>query len=309
VISVFTHDRRTARINAFLHGSDTVALAIAHEMSSFGRTVTRVVNVVIATFYFAQHAVRGRKGQPVVLMYHSVKRHERERFARQMDELLAAGTAISACEVARTNGRRRRIAVTFDDGYHSVFENALDILHERRIPATIFVPTDYLGRSPGWISNPAHRDAHERVLNPDELRLLEAFGCQVGSHGVSHRPLSALTSSQALGELSGSRRALEAILGKQVKLFALPYGDGGSAVLQLAGSAGYELVFLSVPGGAKGPRCELIGRVDVSPMDWNLEYRLKIRGAYQWLPWAIAAKAAIRKIGAAVLMTRAPRPN
>ena len=30
--------------------------------------------------------------------------------------------------------------MTFDDGYHSVLENAFPILRERGIPSTVFVP-------------------------------------------------------------------------------------------------------------------------------------------------------------------------
>jgi hypothetical protein len=39
-----------------------------------------------------------------------------------------------------------------------------------------------------------------------------------------------------------------------------------------------------------------IGRIGVTPHDWPLEYRLKVIGAYQWLPLAIAAKRWVRRV-------------
>lgn len=61
----------------------------------------------------------------------------------------------------------KAVAVTFDDGYQGVIANALPLLRELGIPATIFVVTDYV-RRPGEL----------RLLHFDELeaafRLTEA---------------------------------------------------------------------------------------------------------------------------------------
>jgi hypothetical protein len=37
----------------------------------------------------------------------------------------------------------------------------------------------------------------------------------------------------------------------------------------------------------------LVGRINVSPVDWPLEFRLKMQGAYQWLALAVPAKRAL----------------
>jgi hypothetical protein len=51
------------------------------------------------------------------------------------------------------------------------------------------------------------------------------------------------------------------------------------------------------------------GRVAVSPGDWKLEFRLKLRGAYAWLPVAIKVKAQVRRLleQAGIGRSRAPR--
>ena len=65
----------------------------------------------------------------------------------------------------------------------------------------------------------------------------------------------------------------------------------------MAGEAGYRRVFLSDPlWCAWEPEMIAIGRIDVTPRDWPLQYRLKVCGAYQWLPLAIAAKRRVLRL-------------
>ena len=235
----------------------------------------------------------------VVLMYHSVKRGERDRFARQMDRLLKLAKPVPAdfvCEGGR--GRGNFVAVTFDDGYASVAENALPVIVERGIPASLFVPTKYLGGRPDWIRSPGSRDAAERILSAGELiRVSEMRGVVIGSHSLSHRPLAEISQSEAFAELVESRGTLERLLGRRVGLCALPYGSSSPAVLRLSKQAGYERVFLGSPLSlARSVKGHVAGRIGVSPGDWPLEFRLKVRGAYDWLPVAIAAKGKVRSL-------------
>ncbi|NQT03164.1 MAG: polysaccharide deacetylase family protein, partial [Planctomycetes bacterium] len=45
---------------------------------------------------------------------------------------------------------RNLTAVTFDDAFVSVFENAVPVLKKHKLPAAIFVPTGNLGKTPLW---------------------------------------------------------------------------------------------------------------------------------------------------------------
>jgi peptidoglycan/xylan/chitin deacetylase (PgdA/CDA1 family) len=265
---------------------------------------SRLLKVVIALLYLPLDSMRCALlrllGYPlsarfVTLMYHSVKSDERRQFAHQMDLLIRLAHPVAG-DFSGCNDAHNRIfvAVTFDDGYQSIMENALPILREKKIPVTVFVPTDSLGTTPGWITNGRHRDASERLLTSGELKSIQQSGGRIGSHSVTHRPLTELTPTEALAELTESRQVLEKILGQNVDSFALPYGAGDAEVLRLAAEAGYQRVFLSEPvnsrAGFEGPVC---GRIGVSPSDWALEYRLKVLGAYQWLPVGIALKRRI----------------
>jgi peptidoglycan/xylan/chitin deacetylase (PgdA/CDA1 family) len=263
-----------------------------------GETSTRVLKFAIALVFHAWDCVRvqlrriaGYSTAPpvVVLMYHSVKRDERERFARQIDQLVRLAHPVYADFNGAATGDRRHVVVTFDDGYHSVLENAFPILSERGVPGTFFVPTRHIGNKPGWITDERHRDASERLLTAEELRYMRSHGALIGSHGVTHRPLTKISPGEIAAELSESRKTLSEMLGTDVTLFALPYGAGNADVYRAAVSAGYARVFLNVPV-QHGDASHVVGRIEVSPTDWPLEFRLKIRGAYQWLPLAMSAK-------------------
>lgn len=263
--------------------------------------MARLMKVVLALFYLAGDSARcgllRRVGYPVhsasvVLMYHAVKSHERAAFAHQMELLLRAAQPVEADFFDATiSSRRVAVAVTFDDAYQSVLENAIPILREKRIPFTLFVPTKCLGKRPDWITNKRHPNAHERLLTFDEIKTVRQIGGLIGSHGVTHRPLTDLSDTETLAELTESRALLQKIVGTSVQLFAVPYGASNDDVLCFAKQAGYKHVFLSVPvAPANGVAGFVRGRIEVSPSDWTIEYRLKILGAYRWLPIAITAK-------------------
>jgi peptidoglycan/xylan/chitin deacetylase (PgdA/CDA1 family) len=268
----------------------------------------RLLKVGIAIAFAAGRAAHdtmaralGRAAPPsfTVLMYHSVKPSERARFDRQMDYLLrvAAPVRPDFRPGEDAGSHRHHVAVTFDDGYESILENALPSLRARRIPATVFVPTGYLGTRAAWLTEDGRRDLNERLLSASEVKRLRAEGVLIGSHSVHHRALALLSGEESFAELHESRTALEALLGEPIALCALPFGSHSPEVLRRSQEAGYRQVFLSEPLGTReNVEGVAVGRIGVSPSDWPLEYRLKVRGAYQWLPWAIAAKQRLRTL-------------
>jgi peptidoglycan/xylan/chitin deacetylase (PgdA/CDA1 family) len=105
----------------------------------------------------------GARGSLVVLMYHRVlpepdallaDEPDARTFAAHMDVVRGAFTVIGlseAIERMRTNSLPARAAcITFDDGYANNFEVALPILKERRLPATVFVTTQFIGGGRMW---------------------------------------------------------------------------------------------------------------------------------------------------------------
>jgi peptidoglycan/xylan/chitin deacetylase (PgdA/CDA1 family) len=266
----------------------------------------RIVKFVISIFYcgFQQlkavfHKLIGRELPDlcIVLYYHSVRPEQRNRFARQMADLVRWAKPVRADVKEPLKTGFRHVAVTFDDGFQSVVDHALPELILREIPFTIFVPAGYLGRRPQWAIGEGSQEENELVMTADQLKRLPFDLVSIGSHTMTHPRLSLLSEEEALSELYKSRKELESILERDIKLFSFPHGEYNQTLVQLARQAGYERIFTIMPLPALSDSREFItGRVWASPIDWRLEFRLKLLGAYCWLPFAFSLKRNIRTI-------------
>jgi peptidoglycan/xylan/chitin deacetylase (PgdA/CDA1 family) len=220
----------------------------------------------------------------VVIYYHAINPGQRLRFARQLDDLLRLAKPVPADLDALPHSGKHYCAVTFDDGFVSVVENALPELERRGIPATFFIPTGSLGGPPLWVraGAPARQ---QRVLSAEQLAALKDHPLlTIGSHSVTHPDFLGLDPAQACSELAHSKARLEAIVGRRVSLFSFPHGKCNAQTINLARAAGYNRVYTINPLNAFSDNSGFTrGRVLVDPADWPWEFRLKIMGAYRWL--------------------------
>lgn len=250
------------------------------------RLVILAVSMAVRGWDLVRAAWPGRPSHAagVVLYYHSVKPRQRQRFARQMDHLLRGASLFQVGKPKPVHPRRRRVAVTFDDGFRSVVENAVPELANRGIPFTVFVPSGSLGVRPTWVRDPEHSSWEEEVVSARELRALASEPlATIGSHSISHPNFLRLDPACSREELVSSKAALEAVTGQAVDLFSFPHGAHDAASIELAREAGYKHVYTIAPTLIRGhdePFC--VGRVAVDPDDWPIEFALKIAGAYRW---------------------------
>lgn len=246
--------------------------------------------------------VMGRRprGTCVVLMYHGVSSDQRSRFARQMDLALAMARPLAADSRAPLETGRKHFAVTFDDGLSNVVENALPELEARGIPATMFVATGGLGEPPTWTSYETGKSwarsgrSGDTMLTREQVRELSGR-VLIGSHTVEHPRLSDIDAERARFELETSRQELREITRDDVTLLSFPYGAFSNEVLTICKEAGYERVFSNLPVCAFAEPGEFLsGRVAADPTDSMFEFRMKVSGAYRWLPTAFAVKRWIK---------------
>lgn len=131
-----------------------------------------------------------------------------------------------------------RFTISFDDAHRSVLDRAAPILRELEIPATIFVPTAWIGTSDEW-------------MDWDDLRALRDLGWTIGAHSVSHPRMSWIergetedTHARRLrDECERSREAIGRELGLDVSLFAYPYGEDPPAGREAVRAAGFRAAF------------------------------------------------------------------
>lgn len=227
----------------------------------------------------------------VVLYYHSVATEHRARFAAQMDALKRLATPIPAGNENPLRPGQHYAAVTFDDGFASVGENAVPELVQRQIPATIFIVSDVLGAIPNWDAMGQEECVTGILMSLEQLRELPSEFITIGSHSLSHPFLPSVTEEQATLEISESKKKLSGMLAREITLFSFPYGAFNQRLLDICRATGYRRVFTILPRLAFRSSQEFAtGRVAADPTDWPLEFRLKLLGAYRWLPYGFSAK-------------------
>jgi peptidoglycan/xylan/chitin deacetylase (PgdA/CDA1 family) len=225
------------------------------------------------------------------MTYHAVRERESGIFEQQMEILLNLATPVFADERSQPNARAR-VAVTFDDAFQSAVQNALPFMVRKQIPATIFVPTSALGMRPPWIrSKREHENFDQFVISRDELSSLDQKHLRLGSHTANHLYLPNLDESQLSSELQSSKDWLEDITGYEIKMLSLPYGAFNEKVISTSLRVGYQNIFTNIPIRRRSP--SIMGRIDVSPTDTLLEFKLKLLGAYDWLAFGIPIKRAL----------------
>jgi peptidoglycan/xylan/chitin deacetylase (PgdA/CDA1 family) len=130
--------------------------------------------------------------------------------------------------------------------------------------------------SPAFAPNPEMRAACD-LATWDELRALDPSVVTIGSHTATHAILSRLTPGQVEEELGGSRRTIEARLGRTADLFCYPNGDQNRSVRE-AVARHYRAAVSTVPAFVRrGADRFMLPRVDAPAgavrLCWNMHHR------------------------------------
>ena len=233
-------------------------------------------------------------GTSVVLLYHRIgpmklSSHVAGQyvsprvFAWGIDGLKSRGWQYGSLEQCikagrEDSGQQDTLAITFDDGYLSIYESACPILKDRGITATIYTVVDALGGINEWDRRAG--DQEEKMMSAAQARELAENGFEIGSHTLTHPHLPNLPDDQLRQEIVDSKHKLEDIIGREVASFSYPYGDYDCRVLDLAMEAGYKNA-MSTKLGAVIPGTSLyeIPRVNVRWNGFGWQLRRKIRRA------------------------------
>lgn len=180
-------------------------------------------------------------GTAMILTYHSLDTSGSvisvapEAFRSQMEFLMRSGIPVVPLASLRTTPGA--VAITFDDGFENFYTDALPVLTEYNLPATVFVVTDYCGGSNGWPSQSLHGIPRRKLMDWTQLREAASCGITLGAHTATHPHLPELPLARAEEEIRRSKHDLEERTGTPVETFAYPYGDTSRAVRDCA--AGY----------------------------------------------------------------------
>ena len=161
-----------------------------------------------------------------VLMYHKVSRETEgehtvntsrlEQQLRWLHEEKFRFTTIDA--ILRGAQPERPVLVTFDDAYVTTFEFARPVLRALDIPAAVFVPTAFIGRTSSW-----DRDA-QPLMDAAQLRALAEDGFELALHSHRHENYDRLTPAQCMADVLESFSTLQQLGLTIAPALAYPYG-------------------------------------------------------------------------------------
>ncbi|GAB6166795.1 polysaccharide deacetylase family protein [Thermostilla marina] len=198
----------------------------------------------------------------VVFFYHRIADDRRtpwstssQAFRRQIRLLKRLCRVVPLSEAHRVlvSGKNTRTlaVVTFDDGYADNFRNALPVILEEEIPVTYFVTVENIRSGKPFAHDlPYGEPAAPNTI--DEIRAMAASGIEIGSHAWTHADFGHLFDPHRIRhELVDSKRALEDLLGREVRYFAFPFGcheNLSKRAFALAEEAGYQAVCTAYGG-------------------------------------------------------------
>ncbi|MGA9164322.1 MAG: polysaccharide deacetylase family protein [Thiobacillus sp.] len=247
----------------------------------------------------------------LILMYHSVDQPLNAAEARycvtpaafrqQMIHLAAPGRVVMPLATLVQTLKQgnqlhdNTVAVTFDDGFECFRRNALPILTEFNIPATLFAVSGKPGGSNTWMQ--AKGWPERRLMNAHELRDIQAAGVTVGCHALSHRPMTQLRDEELVDETAGARRILSDTLGTDVTLFAYPHGAQGERERQAVAQAGFIAACGTEPGFNRY-QTDLFAlrRIDVYGGDTLASFRRKLQFGANQVAWGDLARYYLNRI-------------
>ena len=185
----------------------------------------------------------------VILQYHHVNSHtpavtsiSPQKFEEHLELIESQGFQVLPLETMINQiklgvaFKSNTLAITFDDNYRSIYENAFPLLKQRGWPFTIFVnPKDIKSSNNGFI------------LSWDELKEMKHNGATIANHTQSHWHLLKREKNESKKawqdrikqDIQAAQHKLEAKLGKTPKWLAYPYGEFNEDLKKLTQSMGY----------------------------------------------------------------------
>lgn len=203
-----------------------------------------------------------------------------ERFKAHLEELKKNDSAVWPLSKIISNLREGEslpdmcVAITIDDAYRSIYEKAYPLLLKYRFPATVFVATESVDMN------------LETYLNWEQMREMSKNGITFESHSSSHAYLIRRKKDESPADwekrvredITSSIERLESMLGKEVDLFAYPYGEYNPRLREIIKEL--DLVAFGQHSGAvwRGSDFAALPRFPVSGKYSEIEsFRVKIR--------------------------------
>ena len=122
------------------------------------------------------------------------------------------------------------IGISVDDADKSFLEVGWPLFKKNNIPVTLFVTT-------GTISN------NQKYINWDQIRKLKEEGVVIGAHSHTHAHMPDVSIDELRKEIELSNKIFLKELGEIPSLFAYPYGETSSEIIELIKEYKFKVAF------------------------------------------------------------------
>lgn len=183
----------------------------------------------------------------------------------------------------RFSDGKKKVILTFDDGYVDNYRYAFPVLKKYGYRAVIYL-VSHLDYNKWDVENPKNPEKRFELMNELQLREMLDYGIEFGGHTKTHPRLSALEHEEARKEIFESKLSTEEKLGLELVSFAYPYGDLNEEVKELVKEAGYRYGVAT----DSGPVCisedlYQIRRIGIFPNISKHGFKRKINGNYNFI--------------------------
>ena len=149
--------------------------------------------------------------------------------------------------IENPNDFKNHFCVTFDDIYDSVYTNAYPVLKKHNVLFVVFVTDELVGKVDPCSKQPMITEEHLREMLTDPL-------CILASHGMVHKMFRDYSHAEAVKALIDSKRTLAEKYGRDVEIFAFPFGrrvEVSNDAIRCVKEAGYKYGFSALDGSLK----------------------------------------------------------
>lgn len=183
-----------------------------------------LVLVVSFSFAGAHQAEASYSNTPIHWGFKKSRNHEPASAGEEYENLL---TKYGSFYIGDTT--KKDIYLTFDNGYENGYtEKVLDVLKEKKVPATFFVTGHYL------------KD------QADLVKRMAKEGHIVGNHSWYHPDLTRVSDDRLRKELDSVREEVKKLTGQDITYLRPPRGIFSERTLALSNKLGYQNVFWSL---------------------------------------------------------------
>ena len=186
-------------------------------------------------------------------------------------------------EISNTN--KKKIIMTFDDGYKDLISNCLPLLKKYNFKAICFLVSDKIGKINDWDED-NNNIKTKKIMDKSDIHIWIKNGMKIGSHSKNHKKLTKIDHDELSNEIANSKIDLEKLIGEEIVSFCYPYGKFNLDVInEVKKNYSYALTTLRSRYDPNKHDKYLIPRIDMGKKLSNFKLFLKIKTPYEDLKY------------------------